>query len=521
MDPLCNGNAKAMLRLWNKPLIWYCLQPWVEHGVKEFFLCLKDPCPPLAHFVQKEWPHLTFHIVDVSAAIQSTDAALGPNSQGRKDQESEGEEEEEEEAGSVKALAAYAQFKRRAIPQKDDSVEKRTCFGEGRDVLLLSCDSIVTMTDVQPFILSFYSTFSSLSVMLWRPLPQEKASPPGSEKAAKVDRMTEPQPFEQKWMCVAYEDSDASDPAPPVEHHRLHLIFPLGKTPDPILPTSGYPIGFLARRPHLCCCADVVSPHIYLIRNWVVDYVESKADRFNSVEKDLVLYLAKSQHTLINDEQNVVRTPAQKIDFQPPNEGLLSDYDGLPVAPHWALDTTGMGIGALNAARGSVPRPSDTLRIFCSIYNQQPLGSPYPQRILRVWNKRNLLALSHEVAAAVETFNGLSSGPIRPIAAMALSGDDQMVFHSPNVTRSTTRSALSNHSVYLVNSSVGQNVSFGSNVRITNSIVLDNVEIGNNVIIWNSIIAVGASIAHDVKVRRSFVGPSIVVEKSIENDGSV
>lgn len=437
--PLSTVEQKTMLRICNRPLIWYSIAPWIDAGFSTFFLCVNEDYAALRAYLTRAFSGVDFHFILVPSnvgdhASTTCDAvkaylrykealrlgeedplippadvngrADSPTSPERGGSPSSGGAPGHRGSGSHSRRSGHAGGGGSRDPLK---LERMSSAAVPRDAILLSCDSILVDVDIASFVERHYASLASVTSMLYRPLRKKASEHKGGRgkgAAAEAPQAT----FTHAFSCVAYEESDAANGgAPPssagqpstssggaaygagagaaaeaesthVSHHRLHYIYPLEGKPE-----VRVTMAFAARRPNLTFAADVVDAHVYLVSRWVLDYIaESAGIADMTVRKDVLPLLARSQHTMVNTSEKSFVTPSEKL------------HTTIP--PHWIGEGADLSVQSLNAARGlPLPEVTDPLRVFCSIYEEHP---DVACRIYRMNTRDNYRALHQEIISA-------------------------------------------------------------------------------------------------------------------------
>lgn len=526
LSPLCNETPKPMLSVGNRPLITYVVRPWVEKGARTMFICAHDySISAMQIALERDFPNVLFKFVKVAADRPANERAAA------------NDDDDDDGLGipttSCDALTAfYAEKKALRIEGRPE--------GLPRDVLVVSGDTILAKVDIEPFIDNFYSSFSSANVLLWRPKQADKsagaAASTESKKGGKPVKAAQKFPDKKAWQhdysCVAYEEtlpnalasSSAIGNADEllVQHHRLHYLQPYVDAPTPTLS-----MGFAARRPNLTFCADVVDAHVYLLKQWVVEFIANIAknhpmlDGVSSLRLDIIPLLARSQHALVRSEEGKFITPFEK---------LLVDKLPAALGADWASDLSSTrSVGSLNAARlSSNPTAppctkADALRVTCTIYQEAQSVAENLHAIRRVNTRENYLALHHEILQMLPPQGASANADdVTAIGIMCLDQfadeHDSVVSSVPpaftsHVTQSLLRSAPAHAETYITRSIVGQRVVLGKGVRITNSIISDNVELEDNTTIVNSVLGGGVVVKAGVRIACCFAAPQVLVAK--------
>ncbi|EAN80121.1 nucleotidyl transferase, putative [Trypanosoma equiperdum] len=545
LNPLCDNEPKPMLCICNRPMIWYCLSPWIKAGCSTFFVCVNEDYAALQSYLCREFPKVAFVFVLVPLTQNQTPTT------------------------TCDVVRGYLKHKESL---KSDRLSKP------RDALLLSCDTFLPGVDVEHFIHNFYASVASVSVLLFRPISSSNgnscgtqlgptargnsaSTPAGSGKGNKGSQGSgacAAKPYTHHFTCVAYEEKsgdhvrndnnnngsalcpvasgvteNSNKGSNCVSHHRLHFICPREDEPEPCIS-----FGFAARRPNLTFAADVVDVHAYLVRNWVLHYMAESTGEGMTVQRDCIPFLARSQHSTVNVDQGVLLRPDNKLKYTIPNHWLFDESSPVPL---------------LNGRRGPVlPVEADNLLVCCTIYEED---AAMPMRAFRAKTRKDFVALNHDILLSKCEVLGLAEGtgdlrstkqqhqaerhhhqkqtasnhncetavemfPSLPASALALCNllpDSPITVVVKNessrvhIKCSFLRSAPAG-SAFITSSIVGSNVILGSNVRITNSIILDNAEIGANSTITGSVIGSSAMLNPGIRVVNCVVGPQCLVE---------
>ncbi|CAG9577358.1 conserved hypothetical protein [Leishmania major strain Friedlin] len=641
--PLTAVEQKTMLRICNRPLIWYAITPWIEAGFRCFFLCVNEDYATLRAYLSRAFDGVDFHYIlvpsnmgdhpsttcDAVKAYLKYKEALRLGEEGTLAEVSRGMPDRDDSAINVEVSGGRspsvmslheAQQHRGASGSRNHGgstshsnrdplkLERMNSAGLPRDALLLSCDTILVDVDVASFVERHYASLASVTAMLYRPLRKRGGSGDhkGGHRHGKGGGGASADSAEVSYThalsCVAYEETDvlasmglgAASSAPTsscsrrlpsgmpsqslhasaslfarspcevrtmsaepvhVHHHRMHYLNPLEGKPEVRITMA-----FAARRPDLTFAADVVDAHAYLMSRWVLEFIaESAGVSDMSVRKDILPLLARSQHTTVNAAEKVFVTPADKLKMNVPL--------------HWLGEGAEISAQSLNAACGlSLPEVTDSLRVFCTIYEEDP---DVACRICSMNTRDNYRALNHDIisakcsqlqleepplgtgsaagvggafgggTSAVNRFalpsllphggahaghtgaaggaaHGDSGKPAPSAGAVALSsllpdnpitlrekiGDQQVCIVGSFID------SVPPPNVFVTRSVIGAHVTLEPGVRITDSILMGNVEIGAKAVVSNSVIGTGAVVNAGCRVVGTIVGPRCVVEEN-------
>lgn len=244
-------TGKAMLPIATRPIIWYCLKPWMEAGFRSFYLCVDDDYAALDTYLRHTFgSSYKFHFVVVASRIGG------------------GGGDGDDEAAKLPitttsdAIKAFLEFKDRQRDQHTESVKLEADRGRRlggtsqtssgglktsgsasplpahdvamelypRDAILLHSDTILANVDIEGFIKNFYASLSSVTMMLMKPIEsstsqyakemkEEKGGAAGTKPGArqgggggagKKGSVLKARPFEYSYSCVVYEDEEDS-----------------------------------------------------------------------------------------------------------------------------------------------------------------------------------------------------------------------------------------------------------------------------------------------------------------------
>ena len=491
LSPLCNETPKAVLPLCHKPLIWHCLRPWVEKGVRTFFVCvLQQESPAIVDKLKRSFHGVNFIFVELIDAAATT---------------------------TSDAVKQYLQVKAKLLPETE---------GRPRDLLLLSCDTLLPGVDVAPFISHFYTSRASVSVMMGKPsavtapvAPTPAEGGGGAKKGGKggkkkgnaeeplatcasleepVWTMTSPEaPESSKSSLLSSSSADGSP-----DHHRLHFI-----EQELVEDVSA---GFIARRPNITIRRDLVDLHVYLMRDWVAKFIADTCEPERGVMEEVIPQLARSQFWSYSAESEHAVGPDTKLNYEK------------KVPQHWSTscDST-RSIRSLNAMQGISPRPWDSLRVMCTVYPQTA-----NQQLMRVNSREKFLAVAREIIHTLAAMKGIgfsgaaaSSAPaslsqrnILAAQALEIASEEWSALlatsdnpHLPSRIRASLLRSLPTHDKVLISRSfVGQNVVLGEGITIEGSVVMDGAEIGNNAKIVNSVVCARCIIPEGATIVDAF-----------------
>lgn len=199
-------------------------------------------------------------------------------------------------------------------------------------------------------------------------------------------------------MGASGSPSPSPLPPPPPQFHRLHVISSPGLELE-----LNVTLQYAAKRPHLRFERGLVNPQVYMVRNWVLQYMAEACDKCGEKDADLredpIPFLSISQHTVVNKRQNVLQSPAHRIDYNIPT--------------HWFFERGGHGrqcpIATLCASSQQfLPDKADSLRVSGVIYEESPQSL---RRIYRIHSWNNYLAANEEIVGTRVASMRLSASP--------------------------------------------------------------------------------------------------------------
>lgn len=557
--PLTASEPKSMLRVCNRPLIWYCLAPWIDAGFRSFFICVNEDYATLRTYLTRAFSGVAFYFVLVpltmndhpSTTCDAVKAYLKLKESMRSGAlHGSSDDDERLQQDQLQQRTKPPGSSRAHNASRDPLKAERAALSSlSRDAVLLSCDTVLAGVDLERFVASFYCSLASASVLLYRPYT---APPPPPEEGSKKKKGTAAslvqRGFQHTFSCVAYEDDDvlatmtagsaagaANDAHEDAECassvpseggrmslRRLHFMYRLedevedGERIPAQKPEPRISMAFAARRPRMTFGADLVDVHAYLVRHWVMQFIAESAGKPDiSVGKDILPMLARSQHSTVNTAAGIFVLPDAKICH--------------PIPHHWLHKRHGdLTVQSLNAAPGiPLPPEADTLRVFGTILDEDPNALC---RVYRIHNRTNYQAANHEVVRAkcqelhleelgeatnASAANQLTTSaralaallPDNPFTLRARMGSQQVFIVGSFVD------SVPPPNVYITRSVIGPNVTIGAGARITDSILLGNVEIGSKAVITNSVIGTSAVVTAGRRVTDSIVAPRCYVEQ--------
>ncbi|KPI83908.1 hypothetical protein ABL78_7044 [Leptomonas seymouri] len=248
--PLSAVEQKTMLRICNRPLIWYAIAPWIDAGFSTFFLCVNEDYATLRAYLSRAFSGVDFHYILVpsnvgdhaSTTCDAVRAYLRYKEALRMGEEDPliaatdvGDNEDSpagtERAGSASGMRDTSHHRgndsgaggnaRRATTggsggSRDPlKLERMNGAGLPRDAILLSCDSILVDVDIASFVERHYASFASVTSMLYRPLRKRAGEKKGGgsrgKGAAAAAAEGAQASFTHAFSCVAYEENDATN----------------------------------------------------------------------------------------------------------------------------------------------------------------------------------------------------------------------------------------------------------------------------------------------------------------------
>lgn len=174
-------------------------------------------------------------------------------------------------------------------------------------------------------------------------------------------------------------------PPPLTPHfHRLHLVSSPGMELDLNITHQ-----YAAKRPNFRVERGVVNPQVYLVRNWVLRYMEECCDKSGEdadLYEDPIPFLARNQHTLVNKKQKIFLTPDQRMKYNIPTHWFFQEEEDCkcPIATLCA------------SSQQLLPHKADPLRVSAVIYEE---SSHSLRRIYRIHSCHNYLSANEEIVA--------------------------------------------------------------------------------------------------------------------------
>ncbi|CCW68591.1 unnamed protein product [Phytomonas sp. Hart1] len=207
--PLCAFEPKSMLRICNRPLIWYCLAPWINAGFRTFFICVNEDYATQHTYLTREFPDLEFHFVLVplnlnehpSTTCDAVKAYLkykefmhragtdGYVVDEMRSPETIAECSDGERGTASSMLGSVAGFNANLSASSSHrdplKAEYAALHGMHRDAVLLNCETILAGIDIESFVASFYSSLASVMTLFFRPYVEASTSPVQEKKKEK------------------------------------------------------------------------------------------------------------------------------------------------------------------------------------------------------------------------------------------------------------------------------------------------------------------------------------------------
>lgn len=471
--PLSGFEQKCMLRICNRPMIWYCLAPWVEAGFRSFFLVVNEDYATLRTYLSREFVGVEFYFVFVPlmAGEHASTTCDGVKAYLRfKEQLREGTADGSMAVGQGATGGASPSGSRatttttttgtgaggggiasptaaspRHLPLR---VERAALASFRRDALLLSCDTILAGVDVERFVSNFYSSMASVSAMFFRPhVPEKAAASDGGGEGGKGKRkggggggcgaQPERKSFTYSYTCAAYEEDDTIDAMSSggSSHSQRYTTTSGGggvaASSDGNSGNSSASCDVQHRRLHYMYPFDE-RPELRVTMafaarrpnlTFAADLVDAHAYIVRSWVLDFIAESAgipdasvrKYIMPLLARSQHTLVNTADGA-FIPPDKKIEHT-----IPTHWMYRRTRgeVNISVMNAAQGPLlPEKADNLRAFCTIFAENPAA---PMKIYRINTRDNYQAVNQEIIHMKCQLLGLLEDPVAAAAAASLS----------------------------------------------------------------------------------------------------
>lgn len=454
--PLTAVEQKTMLRICNRPLIWYSLVPWIDAGFTTFFLCVNEDYAALRAYLSRAFSGVDFHYILVPSnvgdhASTTCDAvkaylrykealrlgeedtlAASSDMAEREDSLTNIDRATSHRAGSAaRRTSANAPASGGGGGSRDPlKLERLNSAGLPRDAILLSCDTVLVDVDIASFVERHYASLASVTAMLYRPLRKRAGEGKGGRGKGAAAAAEAPQStFTHAFSCVAYEENDAASST------ALGATAGAGSAQGfrgrggggPSGPHAGANVAsssYLAYGGADAAAAEGshVSQHrlhyIYPLDGkpevritmafaarrpdltFAADVVDAHVYLVHRWVLDLIaesagiadMTVRKDILPLLARSQHTTVNTSERS-FVTPSEKL---HINVPL--HWTGEGADISVQSLNAAKGlPLPESTDPLRVFCSVYEEHP---DVACRIYRMNTRDNYRALHNEIIAA-------------------------------------------------------------------------------------------------------------------------
>jgi translation initiation factor eIF-2B subunit gamma len=454
LHPLTRTNAKPLVPLCNRPLVWFSVKPWLDAGVRHMYICAPAPVLPMLELELSacaDFRGATFTFIKVNAVPQADNASVASAVSANSGTE----------GGTADALRSYYHYKQ-GLPPTDPKSAKR-------DALVVSCDTVFAGLNIWPFVRNFYDGFYSASAVYYEPHAVHDTS------RALTD-------------CLGVEPpcpTSTSD----VMHLRTHFVTPVDHLGDGHQSLSA---GIVARRVNLTLTSAFADAHVYMFRRWVLEYIDFHKD-IGSVREELFPFLASRQLPLISPAEGL-RMPSAKIDASKPIpiHSILKEASG-------HNDATNPPLSRLNAMQHVNPPSWDELRTCVSIYRSTDTA-----RIQRVNTVAAFRSFTREVV------NGMTKP--ETATSFALMVMPFLNFETKQ-TLATSGTATSDASLKYC----GALSCPPASTKASCTIIGKNVEIGENVSLRHCILISGSRVAPGVKLDNVLVCAGAEVTENTES----
>lgn len=257
MVPVTISELKAMLPICNRPMIWYCIQPLIQAGFTNFYICVNKDYEMMEGYLRSVFQQqVQFHFVIVSPGDSISDKCKTNDKRGSanatmceavrcflkyKAQLPAQPSGPSSESSPSQSMADFPGFSGGGNGAGDWASRPSTHFylhslAEPRDALLLDCDTVLCNIDMENFAKNFYFSLSSVTMMLMRPieapnsrhtkLEKERKKTAGGQKGggspaqmggvgkgkgggtSTLGSSSEPRKFEYEYSCVVYEEEE-------------------------------------------------------------------------------------------------------------------------------------------------------------------------------------------------------------------------------------------------------------------------------------------------------------------------
>lgn len=183
LSPLAaSSTAKAMLPICNRPMIWYCLLPWIQAGFSRFFICVDEDYAPVESYLRSTFAgapcDYQFFFVVVHRSDPTTSDGVNAFLQYKERLRRDDEACNTDDGQGNSPASQTRQHGSSPITQEEKCVlQEHTTVALGpRDAFLVHVDTVVANVDIELFVKSFYLSMSSVLMMLTKPLESTTSS---------------------------------------------------------------------------------------------------------------------------------------------------------------------------------------------------------------------------------------------------------------------------------------------------------------------------------------------------------
>ena len=524
MSPLCDTKPRPFLPLCNRPLIWYVLQPLIQQGMYEFYISAhEDSIQPLQHYLCNSgvFPNIAFEFLVVPDIISSEDNETCS-------------EQMTDNCDALRILAASRKNRKSFNNTEVFSDRLNRSNKIDRDIMVLSCDVILSQTNLAPFINYFYTTCSTASALLVEmPSDIECTSKYNGKTVNKVlDKnkyayellhyntkdtfLTATEPINRKVTkknhenCImgSFNNSILSNPHCTYSEYLKKLEVQPSVTksmevicerlffycPQATANELSFSPGFLFRRPNLTFTKNRIDAHVFLFKSSILDLLIANPE-IRKIKEDLIPALTVSQFFKINS--STISSPDTSFK--------------LKIPPHW-LSTVDNSINAssLNSRKNLIPQQFDNLQVTAVIY---PFSKDYC--IMRIDNKEKYKSISEHILFELSQHSLTNISPITKVLLGRITKEVYPTNYSPHNSFISLTLSVIDASCTIVNSVIGKACKIGKNAFINSSILMDNVEIEENCIIDKAIICSNVLICKNKEIKPIGSSPFVIISDSI------
>ncbi|KXJ76516.1 hypothetical protein RP20_CCG009526 [Aedes albopictus] len=239
--------------------------------------------------------------------------------------------------------------------------------------------------------------------------------------------------------------------------------------------------------------SGLLDAHVYIVRKWVIDYLESNAG-FSTLKGELLPFIVKKQLSAVSQPQSHSEKPISEVNVDIKGKHILE------FAPTSPLDTKIHDSSIFNKVASTL---NDIIRCYAVITPASTFG-------IRI---NTLPSFCYANQQIYKTFPALTDLPEAALIAT------NSVIKSTQIASTTVGDQTVISEKTSINSSIiGANCVINPKVRLTNCTLMDHVIIEENVALENCIICEKSVIKSNSSLRNCLIGSNYTVPANTKKD---